>query len=517
MRDIDRQIKRWRRKLAFRGGFSKSDLDELESHLRQEIDRLTESGMSTSQACKTAIQQLGGRQMLAAEYHKVNFFSMWGKRLAIGLSLLLPLMIFLPQYAGEIELETVTGFDEIGSISPTTNYFIEFREKPLRPLKLPDIGSETARFFDIWIGDNVHPGLLLLRADHDLIYIDLNGDRDLTNDGPPKVFSLSANELTVRFPRGTDPNAFVELALLRKPYTKDPQKLARIFDENGNLTKSFIRFVKMYPEYNGGKRSYYFGDLKNLRRGTAEFNGKTYPIALLDFNFNGVYNDADADYLLIDINRDDKLHYLFEEEVFKLTEVFRVDGSNYRISHIDDAGKHLKIEPTDAPETFDHIKAMEKIYAETARFIGVPYSEPKNFWESELITLDNRVILPENYRGKYLLITFRGADFFQHNGYDDFLILKRVRGEYSNDQLAMLTFLYYDDQTDFSAIDLAEVPWPVVLFTKKHRASFDFSYGKFMTNIFIDPAGNATVTSRRLNRLFFRQRITKIQQPAENR
>ena len=46
-------------------------IDELESHLRDEVERLTRGGLPLDQAWPQAVARLGGPEQLAAEFAKV--------------------------------------------------------------------------------------------------------------------------------------------------------------------------------------------------------------------------------------------------------------------------------------------------------------------------------------------------------------------------------------------------------------------------------------------------------------
>ena len=72
MFDLDQAISEWRPQMAA-GGIKMPDaLDELESHLREEVDQQVRSGSSEQQAFDTAVQQLGEGEALKQEYRKVK-------------------------------------------------------------------------------------------------------------------------------------------------------------------------------------------------------------------------------------------------------------------------------------------------------------------------------------------------------------------------------------------------------------------------------------------------------------
>jgi len=72
MSDVEQRIEQWRKALGTSDAFGTSDLDELESHLREEMERLQPLGLSGTEAFLVAQHRLGAPATLEAEYEKVN-------------------------------------------------------------------------------------------------------------------------------------------------------------------------------------------------------------------------------------------------------------------------------------------------------------------------------------------------------------------------------------------------------------------------------------------------------------
>lgn len=72
MFDLDARVREWTDALRSRGAFRAEDLVELESHLRDEIDALVKTGLSTEEAFLVAEHRVGRPEALAAEYAKVH-------------------------------------------------------------------------------------------------------------------------------------------------------------------------------------------------------------------------------------------------------------------------------------------------------------------------------------------------------------------------------------------------------------------------------------------------------------
>ena len=72
MFDLNEKISMWRSNLAQSETLGSSDIDELESHLREEIENLTGLKLSDEEAFLIATHRLGSTDSLAEEYEKIN-------------------------------------------------------------------------------------------------------------------------------------------------------------------------------------------------------------------------------------------------------------------------------------------------------------------------------------------------------------------------------------------------------------------------------------------------------------
>lgn len=72
MSDVEKRIEQWRNALRTSDAFGISDIDELESHLREEMERLRPLGLSETESFLVARHRLGEAQALETEYEKVN-------------------------------------------------------------------------------------------------------------------------------------------------------------------------------------------------------------------------------------------------------------------------------------------------------------------------------------------------------------------------------------------------------------------------------------------------------------
>lgn len=73
-------IEIWKQKLSNSNSFTNSDIEELESHLLEEIDILKEKDLTEEEAFYIATSRLGSVELLSSEFTKINTKSMYLKR-----------------------------------------------------------------------------------------------------------------------------------------------------------------------------------------------------------------------------------------------------------------------------------------------------------------------------------------------------------------------------------------------------------------------------------------------------
>lgn len=72
MFNLEQAISEWRRKMLADGIKNPAVLDELESHLREDIERQIRSGANEDQACEIAARNIGRSDLLKAEFVKIG-------------------------------------------------------------------------------------------------------------------------------------------------------------------------------------------------------------------------------------------------------------------------------------------------------------------------------------------------------------------------------------------------------------------------------------------------------------
>jgi hypothetical protein len=75
-------IENWKQKLSNSNSFTSSDIEELESHLLEEVDLLKEKELTEEEAFYVASSRLGSVELLSSEFTKINTNSIYLKRIA---------------------------------------------------------------------------------------------------------------------------------------------------------------------------------------------------------------------------------------------------------------------------------------------------------------------------------------------------------------------------------------------------------------------------------------------------
>jgi Clp amino terminal domain, pathogenicity island component len=138
MFDLEQAISRWRRQMLAAGIRTAESLDELENHLREEVEKQIKSGQNPTQAFETAIDQIGRPAVLKKEFAKVDGpWPVWKK------------------------LRTLFGFNKIPSPS-----LVDFAPVGIRTLEMA--AGEARNFRHDYIGTE-HLLLGLLKSESTIV------------------------------------------------------------------------------------------------------------------------------------------------------------------------------------------------------------------------------------------------------------------------------------------------------------------------------------------------------------
>jgi hypothetical protein len=79
MFNLEQAIKEWRRQMIAVGIKSPHVLDELESHLREDLERRERAGLTPELAFENSAQQIGAAELLKPEFRKIGRISAWSE------------------------------------------------------------------------------------------------------------------------------------------------------------------------------------------------------------------------------------------------------------------------------------------------------------------------------------------------------------------------------------------------------------------------------------------------------
>src|SRR5687767_3189012 len=79
---LETQIEQWRSFLGRRREIHAVDLDELEDHLRVEIDTLLDAGLSPDEAFLVAVKRMGAQDAIANEFAREHSERLWKQLVA---------------------------------------------------------------------------------------------------------------------------------------------------------------------------------------------------------------------------------------------------------------------------------------------------------------------------------------------------------------------------------------------------------------------------------------------------
>ena len=84
MFDLESSLSEWRRQMRSAGLNAGRGLDELESHLREEISALKSAGTAEAEAFEQAVAHLGSPQSVCTEFNKLRVGHIWAVKIGSG-------------------------------------------------------------------------------------------------------------------------------------------------------------------------------------------------------------------------------------------------------------------------------------------------------------------------------------------------------------------------------------------------------------------------------------------------
>ena len=373
-------------------------------------------------------------------------------------------------------------------------------------LRCPSVDSSKMNFFNIYTKfDGVDlEKINILKIDTiggELLYIDKNKDKNLTNDGRPLFFPNSMNQISFDIVSDENVNQRIKFLLERKPALVDSLNNLTI-DSMGNLKPKLSQMygmMKGIPNYKGLKGSFYFDNCFLISEGLIEVENVKIRIGLFDYNLNGLFNDSE-DKILVDSNGDNRLDPNNSTEVYNINDIFKIDKNNYKLSYADKYGKFLKIVKTNEKATFNYINDL-KAFKNRYTFAG---KLDKSFWDLKLNTIDGNEISIKEYGGKYVLLSFWGE--WCKPCIEELPLLSEMNDFYKKEKFQIIGLLKVNNIINAKKIiKLNKLNYPQVLLTTELEKLFKID--GYPTNILILPDKISVLRTLSVNRDFFSQQI----------
>lgn len=368
-------------------------------------------------------------------------------------------------------------------------------------LILPKIDSNGITFFTqfySWKTSNDQDISVLVdqRQDRDLLYVDRNNDENLSNDGEPIIFLHTQNKQYIDVHSEPDIQQIVRLVIYRIPEIDDTLK-PEYFDKDGNLKPSFAKNLggmKGDFNYKGERGTFYCDDRVSLRRTKIDLDGIKHDIGLFDYSNNGLYNDDD-DLLIIDLNRDGKLKYSDQNEVFKLNDVFVIGESNYELIYVDKYGKKLSLVKTSKNPTNYFLQSIQKQSSQVQQKNIIN----DNFWQTVLTSIEGKQVAMVDYKGKYVFLNIWGEWCLPC--IKEIPELKEGFGHWKEKVVFLSIIKTQDINKAKKLISKEKIEWLQLEMTSEIENGLKIS--SYPTNILIYPDGKNYLKEGQINRTFF--------------
>ncbi len=392
---------------------------------------------------------------------------------------------------------------QISSIDDPGLHVEVFTRVPKHPLVLPLVDTTNAWFLEEFYSWDVkgYPEIAVMVIPTDLgelLYIDRNDNRDLTDDGRPAFFPWTHNDFTFSIKSPTDPDQRVLLRFQRTPDLPDSMK-AWYVDSAGNLLSKGAKFwgsVIGDLSYEGKRGTFYFDTPLGVRRGILQIGQEEYEVGLQDYTNDGLFNGKE-EVLLVDLNQDGKL--MSRTESFALSDVIVLDSLKLKVDRVDPYGRWVQFALTGQPATPFLVSLSERrVQRGTAGTID------PNVWKTKVRTLDGRVEDLTKFKGKYVLLNFWGE--WCGPCVAEIPALVKAERTYRARGLRIVSFLKYGDLKRAEAVaKKAGLDWPQLVLSDSLAKKLRIR--GYPTNILILPGGKRCVRAGQVTQLFFEMNI----------
>ena len=405
----------------------------------------------------------------------------------------------------EVELQRRTALDDRGvHVEPLTKV-------PPEEIELPPVDTTGGVYLNIFYsweieGDEKVTVLVMSGDQGETLYVDINNDEDLSNDGDPIFFPYDQNELVFFLHPDSLPEQRTGRFLHRIPqYELEDTTASNFVDDVGNLKRSFINYLQVrQPGFEGKKGTYYFDGYVDLSRGHVEIEGERYAIGVHDYNQNGRFDDVvsardprSSDRLMIDLGKDGVLSSMSTTEIFKLDDVFKVGELRYKLAHIDPYGERITLVETDEPTTNYYVQDFEAKQEEYGLTQKGRLGE--EIWDLILVPIDGSPIPLGSLKGRAILLNFWGE--WCAPCIAEIPAIVQSREKWSEDELTIVGMLNtFNLEAAEALIEEHTMTWPHV--RTSDNLVEQFKVNSYPTNILILPDGETFVKTGQMSTAF---------------
>lgn len=398
--------------------------------------------------------------------------------------------------------------------SGTSFHITPLLNEPSEHLVTPDFDGAGALFGSVFYSSetngNSTVSIAVVPTDEgERIYVDLNNNEDLTDDGEPRLFRSAHNEFHFYIQAESDTNRRVGRVLYRLPPSVHREMKSgvspdsNIVDSQGNLSSFLLQRTPYFPvDFEGRQGTFYFDGRHSLSRGVVSVDGDRISTGIYDYNENGLFNDEE-DLLFIDINRDGKLNHRQTDEIFRLDDVVTIADRRFKVKNVEPYGTGFSLSPTTDEPT--HYYLRERIDEKA----NVAFAEQRarldeSFWELELTSLEGESISLSQWKGRYILLNFWGE--WCAPCMEEIPELVAARSQIPSDKLIIIGMLLsYDLEAARDVMSDFGMDWPQVRVDDDLQTRFRVR--GYPTNILILPDGKSYLSAGQIGRQFLLQRV----------
>ncbi len=398
----------------------------------------------------------------------------------------------------------VRSFRDSQSISPITDEYFDI-EPSIFPVELPEY-----KYFSVYTseGDGFIDVLVKPGVEGDSLYIDLNNDNDLRNDGGPFFFPTNEYEFVYALTFSDESERTSYRSFLKYPsYALTDSSIFKDFwhenfDTLGNLNQErTIYWQRHDPHFEGKKGTFYYLGRKNLKKGVLSIETENTLIGIQDLNLNGLFNDPD-DRIYIDLDNDKALSYRNTSEYFALTDTLLIHDKAFTVLSVDPIGGWVKLKEIEVPKLDLFILHSLPKPIGFGRDVFLGKFNPE-IWDKSFETIDGESYSFQKDQQSKLLINFWGE--WCQPCYKEMPLLAQLNNEHLQ-EITIVSFLLTGNlEKAKEVIKEEDMDWPHILVDD--AISDWFNINGYPANFLITTPGDTVVLTNGLDSNFIEEYI----------